>query len=290
MDFTKYSLLRYKKRRAKMTDRITVELFGSHKTLLLPLWARAKESQKPNPLLNDKRALDIINNLDYDFKNLEHHLDLFYQLSQVVRAKHFDDEVREFIKNNPLATIINLGAGLDSSFERVDNGLIQWFDIDVPEVIDLRKKFIPETERNHYISKSIFDKSWHSEIKKTNSSFLFIACGVIPYLKKSLVKNLFISLSNSFPTSELIFDSMSKMFRVLGNITVLTTTGMGSRAFMKWGINNAKNIEKWDPRIKVIDEYQIFSCIELNDMSHKDFIKIKNANKMKGLPMIHIKF
>lgn len=272
-----------------MSDKIMVDLFGSHKTLLLPLWARAKESQKLHPLLYDKRALAIINNLDYDFGNLEHNLNSFYQLSQVFRAKHFDDAIRKFIEKNPLATIINLGAGLDSSFERVDNGLIKWFDLDVPEVIDLRKKFIPETERNHYISKSIFDKSWYSEIRNSNGFILLIACGVIPYLKKSMVKDFFISLSNSFPNSELIFDSMSKIFRFFGNITVLYRSGMGSGSFMKWGINNAKNIEKWDSRIKVIDQYQIFSGIELNDISSKDLIKIKNVNKMKGLPMIHLK-
>lgn len=250
---------------------------------------KGKRKSKAKSITLYKRALAIINNLDYDFGNFEHSLNSFYQLSQVFRAKHFDDAIRKFIEKNPLATIINLGAGLDSSFERVDNGLIKWFDIDVPEVIELRKIFIPETERNHYISKSIFDKSWYSEIRNLTGSILFIACGVIPYLKKSMVKDFFISLANSFPNSELIFDSMSKIFRLFGNITVLNRSGMGSGSFMKWGINNAKSIEKWDSRIKVIDQYQIFSGIELNDISSKDLIKIKNVNQMKGLPMIHLK-
>jgi O-methyltransferase involved in polyketide biosynthesis len=273
-----------------MADKTSIDLIGTHKTLLLPLWARAKESQKPKPWLYDQRALAIINNLDYDFRDLEQNLDSFYQLSQVARAKHFDDEICQFIKKNPAATVVNLGAGLDSSFERVDNGLIKWFDIDVPEVVGLRKVFIPETGRSHYIAKSIFDKSWFSEIGTPDGPLLFIACGVIPYLKKAMVKELFISLATSYPKSELVFDSMSKIFRLFGNISVLTRAGMGNGSFMKWGINNAKVLEKWDSRIKVLEQYQFFEGIDMNGINGQDMIKIGNSNKMKGLPIIHIGF
>jgi hypothetical protein len=98
-------------------------------------------------------------------------------------------------------------------------------------------------------------------------------------------------MADFFPNSELVFDSMSKIFRLVGNLTVLKKSGMGSASFMKWGINNPKEIEKWDPRIKIIDVYQVFSGIGFDEtaISREELDKIRNTNRLRGLPIIHLK-
>ena len=61
-----------------------------------------------------------------------------------MRAKAFDDWTRAFIEKHPDAIVLNLGCGLDSRVFRVDPPPeIAWFDVDFPEVIDIRERVYP---------------------------------------------------------------------------------------------------------------------------------------------------
>ncbi len=273
------------------TSPIPVRLEGVNKTLLLPLWARAKESTQKNPLIIDRQAEGIVKALDYHFNELDESLDRYYQLSQVVRAKMTDDEIRAFIKIHPNATIVSLGAGLDTTFERVDNGSVHWYDLDVPEVIELRRQFIAETERSRHIPKSVFDGSWFDEVGSPDLGLLFVACGIFQYFTGKQVKQLFSALATRFPGSEIVFDTMSKLFLLVGNWTVIKNSGMGRKSFMKWGATSAKEVARWDRRVTVVDEYPMFSRIHLDEAWDKDIIdKMKQTNRMRGLNIFHLRF
>ena len=78
----------------------------------------------------------------------------------VARAKQFDDKVRAYITVHPRASVVNIGAGLDTAFYRVDNGLIHWYDLDLPLVINFRRQLLLEPERVTFIAKSFLDPSW----------------------------------------------------------------------------------------------------------------------------------
>jgi O-methyltransferase involved in polyketide biosynthesis len=120
-----------------------IELEGANKTLLLPLWARAKECGRDNTIFIDSRAKQIvedlrtIKNYKNTFDEMDKTFDKYYQLSQIIRAKCLDDEVRNFINKNPSATTVNIGAGFDTTFDRIDNRMLKWYDLDMPEVIEL---------------------------------------------------------------------------------------------------------------------------------------------------------
>ena len=124
-----------------MVKKIKVELEKVQETLLLPLWGRAVESQKKVPGLVDRKAVEIINKIDYDFTLIAKNISWISQFSWVARSLHIDKIILEFIKNNPKATIVNIGCGLDTTFERIDNGQILFYDLDLPDVINLRKIF-----------------------------------------------------------------------------------------------------------------------------------------------------
>ena len=117
-----------------------------------------------------------------------------------------EDTVNEYLRNHPRATIINLGAGLDTTFYRVDNGLLNWYDIDLPDVIEIRKMLLPETERSKYIKESIFDMKWIKYIGKIEDGLLFISGGVLEYCDKNVVGKFFSDLAEHFPGSEIVFN------------------------------------------------------------------------------------
>ncbi|MHA1373658.1 MAG: class I SAM-dependent methyltransferase [Promethearchaeota archaeon] len=200
--------------------RITETNFNEkvEETMLGPLWARAKYSQLYPEILDDLKAIEIIKNVDYDFSNIEDYLGEWRGLGLMVRAKNFDIAVKKYIENHPSATIVNIGAGLDTTFYRFDNGTIKWYDLDLPSAILFRKKLLSESERNKFISKSALDYSWFDEIEfNLNNGIFFIAGGFVYYFKEDEISTLIIEMAKRFPKAELIFDATSKLANIVVN-------------------------------------------------------------------------
>jgi O-methyltransferase involved in polyketide biosynthesis len=229
-----------------------VRLGSVQKTLLLPLWGRAKETQKHTPLLIDKTAVEVTEALNYDFNLMSEHIGKFVQYGWIARSLYFDSKVKSFIQQFPEATIVNIGCGLDTTFFRVDNGSIQWIDLDLPDVIALRREYIPETIRNRSVAKSVTDKSWYESIDRKNHVMLLIA-GVLYYFDEDRIKQLFGDFGTFLPGVQIVFDYASKLGIKISNKKVLEDGGMDKSACLVWGINNIYEIEKWGCGIEVID-------------------------------------
>ena len=257
-----------------------IKLGSVQKTLLLPLWGRAVETQKPKPLLVDKKAVSIINNIPYDFAVFAKNVHPLSRLSWIARSNYFDKKIKEFITVFPEATIINIGCGLDTTFDRVDNGNILWYDLDLPDTIELRKIYISETDRRKFISKSVFDTSWYDRVEKKNNVMLLIA-GVLYYFNEGDIKRLFSEFHYFLPGVEIVFDYASCLGIKVSNKKVLEKGGMDKSAYLIWGINNILEIEKWDNNITVIDNILMYKEHKKNysilwrmGMTFADLLKI----------------
>ena len=277
-------------------SRNSAELEGVSRTLLLPLWARARECNQPNPILTDNWVKQIVENLSTiasyknSFDEMDRVFDRYYQLSQLIRAKCLDNEIRTFLTTHPSGTIVNIGAGFDTTFARVDNGLLNWYDLDLPEVITLRRKHIPETERTKCIAKSVLDTSWFDDIGDDRNGVMFVSCGVLFFLHGQQVKQLFLELTNRFTGSEAAFDTMSKLFMVIGNWSVLRRSGMGNQAVMRWSMRSAQGIVNWDKRISVMSEYPMFLRIRVDKSWGKSVInRMRAVNRMRGINIFHLR-
>ena len=114
-------------------------------TLLIALYARALEAQCPAPLVKDDKAVALVRQIDYDFSRFK--LKGHDQATTIMRLREFDRRTQDFLARTPEAVVVHIGCGLDTRFERVDNGRVEWYDLDLPEVIDLRHKLMNETAR-----------------------------------------------------------------------------------------------------------------------------------------------
>ena len=214
-------------------------------TLFIPLCPKASETKRKNPLIIDNKAVEIIDKLDFDTKP---YLQKRAYHSAIVRTYLIDNGVKKFIQENPTCVIINLGCGLDTRISRVDNGQLKWFDLDLPEVIELRKKFFKENDRIKFIAKSVTDYSWFDDIKiLDNEKVLIIAEGLFPYFQESQIKMIFHNLINSFPDSEMYLTVLHK-FLIGKEITKGTV--------FSWGIEDAIEIEKIDNRIELLETWR----------------------------------
>ena len=243
-------------------------------TLLIPLYARAIETRSENPVINDVKAVEITEKLNKVFSKSS--TQLHRQLAEgrirrhsskklaaflSIRSRRFDRYCQDFIKRKPDGVIIELGCGLSSRFSRIDNGTLEWFDLDLPEVIDVRKSFFQESKRYHMIASSVLDFSWMDMVSAKD--VLFVAEGLFMYLHEEDVKNLILKLQRRFPRCELVCEVENTFVIELlkkerWKRKFQRDHHLGSDATMHFGIRDGRDLEQWGDGIKFVDEWTIF--------------------------------
>ena len=227
------------------------QLQGIPETMLITIWAKAIEKKQPKPIIVDNKAEEILKKLDYDFTKFAN--SKLSQIGVVIRTEIIDKALTSFLEHHGESIIINIGAGLDTRYARVaDTRIAHWYDIDVPEAIDLRRKFIPETSKVTFIAKSVFDYTWFDLIEETDLPIMLICEGMLMYFTEDELKPLFSQLATHFPQSELIFDiipaAMVKHSKHHDSVSKIKNPD-GKGVEFKWGIKNPREITNWDRRI-----------------------------------------
>ena len=223
-------------------------------TSLLTLWARAQETQKSNPFIIDQKAVEILEQIDYDFSRFSG--TKLSQIGVTVRTYILDHAVRNFIKTTPDPIVINLGAGMDTRYERL-NLACKWYELDLPSSIELRKKLFSETENYKFIACSAFDYSWLEQITTPKQNCLIIAEGLLMYFSEDQVFTLIRKLCDNFRKSELLIELLAPLLigRAKHHDTLKKIDG---KADFKWSIKKANELEKTDKRIKYLEEWNYF--------------------------------
>lgn len=226
----------------------TVNLGVVQETLLIPLWARACEFSKPDPIIQDPKSVEIMKAIDYDFDKFA--TAKSSQIGTCLRGMILDNWVCAYLQQHPQGSVVEIGAGLNTRFERVDNGEVRWFDLDLPDSMTLRKQFFEETERRQFIRASALDIDWIERVKAVNAPCMFVAEGVLIYLSEEQVQQLFANLLEHFPGCWFAFDSMSPL--MVTNQKRHDSINYTSAKF-NWSISDIRKIQDWDLRYQVIE-------------------------------------
>jgi len=241
-----------------MSEMADQNLSGVAETLLMTLYIRAMESQRPDALIKDEKAVALVAQMSYDFDRVRQiKMDEDDKVSVILRNREFDRYARDFLARHPEAVVVHIGCGLDSRFERVDNGQVEWYDLDLPEVIELRRKLIgDEGKRYHLLGCSAFDSAWLDAVSDPRQRpFLFMAEGVLMYFEEAQVKSLVLTLRDHFPGAELVIDAFLP-YIVWANNLRLSITKFGAR--YHWGLKRGQEIEGWGDGIRLLDEWGYF--------------------------------
>lgn len=230
--------------------KVESKLTNVPETMLIPLRARYNETHDKRSIIQDPKSVEILNQIDYDFSGKKE-VSLMSQKGVAIRTEILDSLTLDFLKLHPEGIVVNLGCGLDTRHYRLDNKYVHWYDLDLPESIELRKHFFTETEKFHFISKSVLDFTWTDSVPKDKPT-LFIAEGLLMYFEEKDVKAIISTISQQFKYAEIIFEAMSPM---LANNTKMHTDVKKYQATFKWGIKSGKEIETWGIGAKFINEY-----------------------------------
>ena len=233
-------------------------------TMLVTLYGRALETDSYDPILRDPAAKEAVSRIDYDFENL--HVKWNDILAIAARAKMFDMWVDEFLASNPKASVLHLGCGLDSRVFRINPSPdVLWFDVDYPEIIELRRRLFPERAGYQMIGSSVTETGWLEQVPADRPA-LIVAEGLMYYLKEEEVRALVKRIVDRFPSGQIMFDAISRLYLKMQKTNVgISATG----ARMWWGINDPHELEQWDSRIRLVTNLSVMD---------KDFPNIKKMS------------
>jgi O-methyltransferase involved in polyketide biosynthesis len=238
-----------------MSETKSLPLSGVKETMLITLYLRAMESHRPDALLHDEKAVALVERLPYDFERIQLlHLNEANKIVIILRSRQFDRIADDFLRRHPDAVVVHIGCGLDLRFERIDNGQVEWYDLDLPEVIELRREILGgKKERYHLLGCSVLEQTWIETVSAYQPRpFLFLAEGVFMYLHEAQVKSLVHMLRQQFSGAELVFDIYSPFHRIVSN---LQTRHFGFGIQAHWGIWHGQELESWVSGIRLLDEW-----------------------------------
>ncbi len=246
-------------------------------TSFLTLYCHALESVSDNPILSDPKSVEITTELNKTLSRSENTLDRMLASGTLdrrlvvhiaIRAKKYDDYARDFLQRFPDGVIVNIGCGLDSRFLRIDNGRGIFFDLDLPEIIEIKKDFFEETSRYHLIASSVLDYGWMEIVRQHKERpFMFMAEGVFMYLDGKDVRLLVLKLQEKFPGSELVCEVVNSLwlrplFKKMLDFKMHRELHLGKDAMFRSGIRDGREMEQWHRGIQFLDEWSYFDSEE----------------------------
>jgi O-methyltransferase involved in polyketide biosynthesis len=180
-------------------------LTGISETALLTLRARANEARRPDALIDDPMAIRLMDSIDYDFSK-------FGRASRqdiALRALAFDNNARRYLVAHPGATVVALAEGLQTSFWRLDEmdfgHEFRWLTVDLPPIIELRRRLLPRSPRISVRAQSALDFSWMDAVDPARGVFV-TAEGLLMYLQPDQAVGLIEECVRRFGGGQMMFD------------------------------------------------------------------------------------
>lgn len=214
---------------------------GVKETLLYTLYFRALDQRSRSPIVGDTWAPEMVARIADNKGFRTARWGASGRFSPLLRARRLDDWTRGFVARHPEAVVLHLGCGLDSRAWRIDTPPgIDWYDLDYPEVIELRQRLYPQRDHYRTIASSVTDPGWVSDIP-ADRPVLVVAEGLTMYLTQTELTQLLARLTGRFSGGELIFDAsgvlqarMTRLFR--------------------WTLDDPHDLERWNPALTLVEQ------------------------------------
>jgi methyltransferase (TIGR00027 family) len=230
-----------------MTEKVHVDLTGAPQTMLATFYAKALDADLDKPILGDRFAKEIVDRIDYDWSKTS--ITKATSPSVTTRTAHFDIWVSQFLAAHPESVVLHLGCGLDARAFRLDPGPgVEWYDVDYPDVADLRRQLYPSREHYRVVAASVTDPAWLADIPADRPT-LMIGEGLTMYLTEADGVALLRRIVERFGSGELQFDA----FNTLGvKLQWTNTVVRRSGAALHWAIDNPDDIVNAVPGVRLL--------------------------------------
>jgi len=252
-----------------------MKLTDVSKTAIGTLRSHVVESQKQNPLITDPMAVYCLGQLVSLASEEEKALFFKRTLSSAttryiaLRTRKYDAIANEFIAKHAPSLVVNLGCGFDTRYWRIDHQNCTYIELDLPEVIAIKKEILKNHLPYELIGCSVLDSSWIDRVTaKGKSHVLLVAEGLFMYLPKGEVMKLFQTFAERFDHAQMVFEVVTEKYtrgvwKKLIIMKMKQELGFDAGSSYQFGVKNALELESYGKGIKVINEW---SCVEDPDM------------------------
>ena len=254
-----------------------IEKNSVQETLVIPLYGRKMCSELYPSLYRDETAIRLLDAIDYDFSLLEKKsaslMQRFGFLEAAMRQNDLTFEVRDYLRTHPRAAVVNLGCGLDDTGRRCDNGSCRIYNLDLPDVIAVRRELLPPGEREELIPCDLNDTAWFDRIDAADGA-VFFAAGVFYYFLKEQVHALVRSMADAFPGSVLVFDAANeKAVRLMLKTWIRDAEIQDVGAY--FALSDARReLSAWDSRLHVSSRGYMLGYSDLKTPSVSGFFRL----------------
>ena len=259
-------------------------------TLVIPLYGRKMCSELFPALYHDETAIRLMDAVDYDFSALAAKtrgvLYRFGFLEVAMRQNDLAAEVREYLKEHPRATVVNLGCGLDDTGRASDTGQCRICNLDFPDVIAMRDVLLPAGEREKNIGCDLNDTTWFHKIDfDPANGVVFFAAGVFYYFLTDAVRSLVCAMADAFPGGKLVFDAANrKASRLLTKTWLKTAKIQNVGAY--FAVSDAKTeLSPWHSAMRVSSRGYMLGYTDLRDPSVSGFFRFLARIGDNGMKM-----
>jgi O-methyltransferase involved in polyketide biosynthesis len=219
-------------------------------SLFLTLYGRAADNRRPHPILGDATADQIVRTADYDFGQLD--IDTNLILNVALRAKKLDQIAGAFLARHPDAVGLDLGAGLDTRFERLaPPATVDWYDVDFPAVAAARQRLIPEHPNAHVVAADVREGDWLDAIPSDRPAII-VADGLMGFLSQDELVSLWNRLVNHFPSGEIVLNSYTRFAIWIAHHARGTRSVADLVKFP--GMDDPHAPEAWNPKLQLVRE------------------------------------
>jgi O-methyltransferase involved in polyketide biosynthesis len=230
-----------------MAEKLHVDLSGAPQTMLATFYAKAVDAGLEKPILGDRFAKEIVDRIDYDWTKTS--ITAANSPAVTTRSANFDNWARQFLNVHPEAVVLHLGCGLDARVFRLDPGPgVEWYDIDYPDVAQLRTQLYPTREHCHVIAASVTDPTWFAEVPHDRPT-LMIGEGLTMYLTRQDGITLLRRVVDHAPSGELQFDAFNRA-GIKSQWTNTVVRRSGARLY--WGIDGPDDILTAVPGVRLL--------------------------------------
>jgi methyltransferase (TIGR00027 family) len=246
------------------------ELNTVSETALITLKSRAVETERKSPIIHDPQSLMLLDKLnslelsDGQKRILERNPPKALSSYVALRARKFDAYASAFIKDNPSGLVISLGAGFDTRYWRISAGAGKYFEVDLPEVVSVKKDILGDGLEYELIGCSVLENEWMEQLAaKQKENILFLAEGLLMYLPEKEVIRLFQQLASSFTNSQIVFEVVNRKYTMgfrkkMVESKMKRRSGTEAGASYSYGISEGKDIQAYADNLKVLEEWSYF--------------------------------
>jgi O-methyltransferase involved in polyketide biosynthesis len=262
-------------------------------TAFLTLQCHAMDAMSASPILNDKSADRILSflkdmlsesNSPLHKKLIDNKVRKSLVTHIALRARQYDAYIKAYLDRFPDAAVINIGCGLDNRFERIDNGRIRFFDLDLPDIMHIKSMLFREKPGYTQLSQSVFELDWIDRIDAAH--VMLVAEGVFMYCKEQDLKNLFRALQNKLNNPEIVFEVVNSKWlkgwrKKAMEVKLNKQLHFGKGAMFTFGIPDSNAIESWNPGYRFMDDWSFIDTCKLFSRKRERFIRLDSLRKVQ---------